>query len=84
MMLILVSALAAAAQAPAATPAARDDDPIICTRDNVGSEVGTHMRAKKVCMKKSEREFMEQQAKRTMQSINNNGNDRQAYVPTPR
>ena len=82
-MLVLLSALAAAAQVPGASaPAA--DDPIICTRDNVGSEVGTHMRPKKVCMKKSEREFIEQQAKRTMNSINNNGNDRERYIPTPR
>ena len=83
-MLVLLSALAVAAQAPAATLPAKDDDPIICTRDNVGSEVGTHMLPKKVCMKKSDREFMEQQAKRTMQSVNSNGNDRQAYIPTPR
>ena len=83
-MLVLLSALAAAAQVPAATSPANADDPIICTRENVGSEVGTHMRPKKICMKKSEREFIEQQAKRTLQSINNNGNDRQAHIATPR
>jgi hypothetical protein len=82
-MLVLLSALAAAAQTPAATPAA-STDPIICTRDNVGSEVGTHMLPKKVCMKKSERDFMEQQAKRTINSVNNNGNNREAFVATPR
>jgi hypothetical protein len=84
MMLVLLTALAAAAQVPAATTPAKDNDPIICTRDNVGSEVGTHMRPKKVCMKKSDRDFIEQQAKRTINSINGNGNDRERYIPTPR
>ena len=71
-MLLLV--LAAAAAEPAATPA-KDIDPIVCARQSVGSEVGTHMRPKKVCMKKSEWNLVEQHTKETLQSINGRGNN---------
>jgi hypothetical protein len=83
-MLVLLTALAAGTQAPATQPAPNDNDPIICTRENVGSEVGTHMRPKKVCMHKSDRDFIESQAKATLRSINNNGNDRLRAIPAPR
>jgi len=83
-MFVLVIAFAAAAQVATAPPATQEDDPIICTKTNVGDEVGTHMRSKKVCMKKSDREFIEKQAQRTLGNINNNGNGRQQFVPTPR
>ena len=77
-MLILVTALAAAAQASAAQPAQKDDDPIICTRDNVGSEVGTRLRPKKVCMRKSDRDFIDKQEKDSIQHLVNDGNARMA------
>jgi hypothetical protein len=83
-MIILLTALAATAQAPAAQPAPKDNDPIICTRDAAGSEVGTHMRPKKVCMRRSDRDFIENQARSTVRGINNNGNERLQYVPQPR
>ena len=89
-MIIILAALAmaidpptAAAQAPA-TVAKPDDDPIICTKDPVGTEVGTHMRSKKTCMRRSDRAFIEENARNTIRSINNNGNDRMRYIPTPR
>ena len=82
-MLVLLTALAAAAQTPAAQPGAKDD-PIICTRDSVGAEVGTHMRPKKVCMHKSDRDFIENQARATVRSINNRGDGRLQDVPIPR
>ncbi len=62
----------------AADPAAADEkgkDPVVCTRQTVGSEVGTHMRPKKVCMKKSEWDLIEAHTKETLQSINGRGNN---------
>lgn len=84
-MLMLLAALAAMPDpTPAAQPPASDPDPIICTRDPVGSEVGTHLRSKKVCLRKSNREFIEQQQRAKVQQINNNGNDRSRFIPQPR
>ena len=80
-MLFLVTALAASAQAPAALPPAKDD-PIICTRVNVGDEVGTHMLTKKkVCMHQSERDFIDQHEKQSVQQLINDGNDRMRFIP---
>lgn len=80
-MLFLVSALAAAAQAPAALPSATDD-PIICTKVNVGDEVGTRMRTKKkVCMRKSDRAYIDQQEKQAIQHLVNDG-DARMLAPT--
>ena len=72
MLLLTLLALGAADPAP---PAAKDKDPVICTRQNVGEEVGTHMRPKKVCMKKSEWDLVEAHTKETLQSINGRGNN---------
>ncbi len=47
-MLLLL--LAAAATQPAPPASAKDLDPVVCQPQVVGSEVGTHMRPKKVCM----------------------------------
>ena len=76
-MLFFIAALFAAAdQAPAAQPPA-DDDPIICTKVNVGDEVGTHMRAKKkVCMRKSDRAYIDQQEKQAVLHLINDGDAR--------
>jgi hypothetical protein len=73
-MLVFLSLLAAAAQAPAATPPAADKDPIICTSSGQ-SEVGTHMRPKKVCMRKSDWDYVEKNTRTQLQSINQRGNN---------
>jgi hypothetical protein len=85
-MLVLVSALAAAASVPTAQPAQKDDDPIICTKVNVGDEVGTRMRTKKkVCMHKSDRAYIDQQEKQAIQHLVNDGDARMvAPVGAPR
>ncbi|WP_308516555.1 hypothetical protein [Sphingomonas flavescens] len=62
-------------QAAPVPQTANDKDPVICTRQNVGTEVGTHMRPKKVCMKKSEWDLIEAHTKETLQSINGRGNN---------
>jgi hypothetical protein len=66
--------------APAAQTA-KDDDPIICTRDPIGSEVGTHLRSKEVCLRKSDRDYVESEQRAKVRQINNNGNDRMRYIP---
>jgi hypothetical protein len=73
-MLILL-ALAAAAQVPAAQPA-NDADPIVCKRAK-SSDVGTHMRPQKVCMKKSEWEFTEKNTQNELRTLH----DRSAFNP---
>ena len=69
-MLLLLAAVVADPNA-----VAKDADPVVCARQNVGSEVGTHMRPKKVCMKKSEWQLIEAHTKETLQSINGRGNN---------
>lgn len=84
-MLALVTALAVAAQAPAAQPVQTDDDPIICAKQNVGDEVGTHMRTKKkVCMRKSDRDFIARQEKEAIDHLVNDGDARMRFIPKPR
>jgi hypothetical protein len=83
-MIFLLTALAAATQTPAVQSAQKDNDPIICTRDNVGSEVGTRMRPKKICMRKSDRDYMNQQEKAAIQKLVNDGDARMRFIPTPR
>jgi len=83
-VLMLLAALAAMSDpAAAAQTPTTDPDPIICTREPIGSEVGTHLRSKKVCLRKSNREFIESQQRAKVQQINNNGNDRSRYIPPP-
>ena len=75
-MLVLLASLAAAtAQAPAAQSPA-NDDPIICTRQNIGDEVGTRLQRKKVCMRKSDRDSVKQQEKQAVIHLINDGDDR--------
>lgn len=76
MLALLTALVAASGTPPGPVTNAADDDPIICTKENVGSEVGTHMRPKKVCMKKSERDFIERSQRQTVQDLVNDGNDR--------
>jgi hypothetical protein len=80
---MLLASLALVSDPVATTQAPTVDDPIICTRDPVGSEVGTHLRSKKVCMKKSDRDYIEAEQRAKIQQINNNGNDRMRYIPPP-
>lgn len=82
-MFVLVTALAAAAsQVPTAQPAQKDDDPIICTKVNVGDEVGTRLRTKKkVCMRQSDRAYINQQEKQAIQHLVNDG-DARMVAPT--
>jgi len=83
-MFVLVTALAVAIQASAAQPPQKDDDPIICTKQNVGDEVGTHMRAtKKVCMRKSDRDFIDKQEKDAIQHLVNDGDARMVAPSGP-
>jgi len=77
MMLVLVTALAASTAQPAMAQPAAADDPIICTKVNVGDEVGTRLRAKKkVCMHKSDRDYVDQQNKQAVLQIINDGDAR--------
>jgi xanthine dehydrogenase iron-sulfur cluster and FAD-binding subunit A len=81
-MLVLVTALAAAAQAPAVQPSSADD-PIICTRQNVGDEVGTRLQRKKICMRKSDRDCIKQQEKQAVQQLVNDGDARMVAPSGP-
>ena len=76
-MLVPVIALAAAVQAPIAQPAA-ENDPIVCIRQNVGDEVGTRLQRKKICMRKSDRDYIKQQEKQAVQQLVNDGDARMA------
>jgi hypothetical protein len=71
-MVGLLIVLAAAAQAAPPPPSVKNDDPVICVREQ--SEVGTHMRPKKTCMKKSDWDYVQAHTKETLQSINDRGN----------
>lgn len=74
-MLLLIAAVAAVA--PQSPPQqAADPDPVVCKRDRT-SEVGTHMRAGKVCMKKSEWDFVERNTQRELQTFK----DHSAFDP---
>lgn len=65
-MLIIVAALAVAASSPdAAQPPAAD--PVVCKRDK-SSDVGTHMRPKPICMKKSDWDYVEKNTQQELRS----------------
>jgi hypothetical protein len=82
-MLILLAALGAAAQPATAAPPPKADDPIICKRD-ASSEVGTHMRPKPVCMKKSEWQLVEQNAQRELSNLKERSAKDPGMAGTPR
>jgi hypothetical protein len=74
-MFMILSALAAMSGSPqATTDKAVESDPVLCTRSRAVSVVGTHVRPKKVCMRKSDQEFEEKNAQRELQQINTRGN----------
>jgi hypothetical protein len=56
-------------------------EPVICARPAIGSEVGTHMRPKKRCMRKSDLDFVERYTRDTLQTINGRGNN-PAVIPS--
>ena len=64
------------ADAPTTGPAPAAPDPIVCKRDQ-SSEVGTHMRPKPVCMKKSDWDFVERHTQTELQSLH----ERSAFDP---
>jgi hypothetical protein len=68
-MLTAFLTLVAAAQVAQATPRAQqpDNDPVVCRRER--SEVGTHMRPKPVCMKKSDWDLVEKHTQDQLQSL---------------
>jgi hypothetical protein len=80
-MLILLAALALAPDPPSAAQPAKDDDPIICTREHVGDEVGTRLQRSKTCMRKSDRAYIDQQNKQTIQKYTNDGDGRMRFIP---
>lgn len=73
--MFVAMALLAAASAPPATASETKKDPIICHAGR--SEVGTHMRPKPVCMKKSEWELVENNTQTQL----NRFQDRSAFAP---
>jgi hypothetical protein len=74
-MLILLAALAAVAQ-PQATQPAPVSDPVVCKRPKT-SDVGSHLRAEKVCMKRSDWELAEKNMQNELQTLH----DRAAFNP---
>jgi len=74
-MLFLLSTLAAAVLAPTVQPPA-DPDPIVCKRSK-SSDVGTHMRAEKVCMKKSDWDLLAKNTQNELRDLS----DRAAFNP---
>ncbi len=74
MIELLVFIAAAAAPPPADATTARIDDPIICERRST-SDVGTHMRAKRVCMRKSDWDYQRKHTRRELEDINQRGNN---------
>jgi hypothetical protein len=72
-MLILLTALLAAQPVTAAVEPAKDD-PMIC-KGRSESVVGTRIKPKKTCMKKSEWDYIERRTREELQQINQRGNN---------
>ena len=66
--MLLILATVAAASTPQASQPARNDDPVICKRSET-PDVGTHMRPKSVCMKRSEWDYVQKDAERGLQTF---------------
>ena len=71
-MLIALSVLAAASQAVSVS--APENDPVIC-RGRSESVVGTRIKPKKTCMKKSDWDYVEKRTQEELQQINQRGNN---------
>jgi hypothetical protein len=79
-MLIVIALLAAAPSPPAAaTP--NQTDPVVCRRQD--SEVGTHMRPKPICMKKSDWDIVEAKSQRELDNLRDKHLD-PGYASPPR
>ena len=75
-MLFALALLAAEPVLPTVAPPAQDQsDPVICHKPE--SEVGTHMRPKPVCLKKSEWQFVERNTKDNLHTLR----DHDTYDP---
>ena len=72
-MLIALTFLAAAAQAPVAA-AAPADDPIVC-KGRSESVVGTRIKPKKTCMTRSQWNYVEKRTQEELNQINQRGNN---------
>ena len=73
-VLIAIAIFAAAASPPrSAQPA--ESDPVICRRQQ--SEVGTHMRAKPVCMKRSDWDYVDKNTQNELTTLK----DRSSFDP---
>jgi hypothetical protein len=73
-MLTIIALVAAAQTAPTAVAAAPENDPIVC-RGRSESVVGTRIKPKKTCMKKSDWEYVEKRTQEELQQINQRGNN---------
>jgi hypothetical protein len=80
-MFIALALLAATPTEAAGTPQ-QADDPIICHREE--SDVGTHMRPKPVCMKKSEWDFAQRNTQKQLQNFREHSSFDPGSSPTPR
>jgi hypothetical protein len=67
-MLIALALLAAdPSMAPTSMPPQNPTDPVVCHKSE--SEVGTHMRTKPVCMKKSDWQLVEQNTQSNLRTL---------------
>ena len=74
-LLVAFMAVAAASGAqPAVVQKAEADDPVVCRRTKV-PEVGTRMKPKPVCMKKSDWAMTDKQIAQELRQINERGNN---------
>ena len=73
MLLILSAFLAASAQSAVAGQPAKED-PIVC-KGRSESVVGTRIKPKKTCLKKSEWDYIERHTREELQQINQRGNN---------
>lgn len=74
MLLILSAFLAATAQSAVASQPAVEADPVVC-KGRSESVVGTRIKPKKTCMKKSDWDYIEKRTKQELQQINQRGNN---------
>ncbi len=74
-LLLTLSALLLASADTQAAPVAEEKDPIIC-EGREASTVGTRMRKKRVCMRKSAWDYQKKHTQRELQQINNRGDNR--------
>ena len=73
-MLILLTALIATAPVAVAASEPTKDDPIVC-KGRSESVVGTRIKPKKTCMKKSDWDYIERHTREELQQINQRGNN---------